>query len=138
MHARVLSFVVVATLALIACGKKASDVPPPEVTGLAAVPSSAEIVIAVDIEKLAASPIVARAAEQLLMRDALLAQSWAHVRDECKIDVPKQIKRLTIALGPSPNPSKPGTGPVLMIATGALTETDLTTCIRSLVGKGGG
>ena len=136
MRARIaIAFVVVA---LVACGKKGSDGPPAEVTGLSAVPSSAEIVIAVDVEKIAASPIVMRAAEQLLMRDPQLAQSWEHVRDACKLDVAKQIRRLTIALGPSPNPAKPGTGPVLMIATGAIAETELTTCIRSLVGKGGG
>jgi hypothetical protein len=128
-----------AILCAIACGKKSgSDAPPPEVTGLSAVPSSAEIVIAIDVEKLAASPIVARAAEQLLARDAQLAESWAHVRDECKIDVAKQIKRLTIALGPAPNPAKPGTGPMLMVATGAIGEAELSACIRSLVGKGGG
>lgn len=129
----------IAIVCAIACGKKSgSDAPPPEVTGLAAVPSSAEIVIAVDVEKLANSPIVLRAAEQLLMRDAGLAQSWEHVRDACKIDVARQIKRLTIALGPSPNPAKPGTGPVLMVATGTINENELTTCVRSLVGKGGG
>jgi len=129
----------IAIVCAIACGKKSgSDVPPPEVTGLAAVPSSAEIVIVVDVEKLASSPIVERAAEQLLLRDAGLAQSWAHVRDACKIDIGRQIKRLTIALGPPPNPAKPGTGPMLMVATGTIVENDLTTCIRSLVGKGGG
>ena len=128
-----------AVVLAFACGKKRDrDAPPPEVTGLAAVPSSAEIVIAVDIEKLAGSPIVTRAAEQLLLRDAQLAQSWEHVRDACKIDVTKQIKRLTIALGPSPNPAKPGTGPVLMVATGTIGETELSACVRSLVGKGGG
>lgn len=123
----------------VACGKKSGkEPPPPEVTGLAAVPASAEIVIAADVEKLAASPIVVRAAEQLLAHDAELAERWAHVRDACKLDVTKQIKRLTIAIGPSPNPAKPGTGPMLMVATGALDETALATCIRSLVGKGGG
>ncbi|HLL22706.1 MAG TPA: hypothetical protein VK427_11270 [Kofleriaceae bacterium] len=122
-----------------ACGKKAgSNAPPPELTGLAAVPSSAEIVIAVDVEKLSASPIVARAVEQLLMRDAQLRERWEHVRDACKLDVTRHIKRLTIALGPSPEPAKPGTGPVLMVATGAMKEAELSTCIRSLVGKGGG
>jgi hypothetical protein len=123
----------------VACGKKSgSNGPPPEVTGLSAVPSSAKIVIAIDVEKLAASPVVARAAEQLLARDTQLAESWAHVRDECKIDVAKQIKRMTIALGPAPNAAQPGTGPMLMVATGAIGEAELSTCIRSLVGKGGG
>lgn len=123
----------------IACGKKSgSNAPPPEVTGLSAVPSSAEIVIAIDVEKLAGSPIVVRAAEQLLSRDPALAANWAQVRDECKIDVTKQIKRVTVALGPPPNPAQPGTGPMLMVATGSINEADLSACIRSLVGKGGG
>lgn len=134
----IVSVVASGAVAASGCGKKSSDAPPPEVTGLAAVPASAEIVIAVDIEKLAASPIVARAAEQLLLRDPQLAESWSHVRDACKIDVTKQIKRLTIAIGPATNPAKPGTGPVLMVATGAIAETELAACVRSLVGKGGG
>ena len=130
---------IIAVACAIACGKKSGpDAPPPEVTGLSAVPSSAEIVIAIDVEKLASSPIVARAAEQLLMRDTQLAESWAHVRDACKIDVTKQIKRLVIALGPSSNSAKPGTGPMLMVATGAIGEAELSACVRSLVGKGGG
>ena len=137
MRARVAAIAAIALA--VACGsKKSNEGPPPEVTGLAAVPSSAEIVIAVDVEKLASSPLVTRAAEQLLLRDPALAQSWEHVRDACKLDVTKQIRRLTIALGPSPNPNKPGTGPVLMVATGKIAETELATCIRSLVGKGGG
>lgn len=122
----------------IACGKKGSDAPPPEVTGLAAVPSSAEVLIAVDVEKLAGSPIVERAVQQLLLRDPQLAQSWEHVRDACKIDLARQIKRVVLALGPSPSPQKPGTGPVLMVAVGAVPEPELSTCVRQLVGKGGG
>jgi hypothetical protein len=122
----------------VACSKKRNEAPPPEVTGLAAVPSSAEIVIAFDVEKLASSPLVSRAVEQLLSRETQLRESWEHVRDACKLDLIKQIKRVTIALGPSPNPAKPGTGPVLMVATGTIGEAPLTTCVRSLVGKGGG
>src|SRR6188508_3730949 len=131
MTMRTRAIAIFAIASAIACGKKGNDGPPPELTGLAAVPSSAEIVIAIDVEKLASSPIVTRAAEQLLLRDPQLAESWAHVRDACKIDVTKQIRRLTIALGPSPDPKKPGTGPVLMVATGKITESELATCIRS-------
>jgi hypothetical protein len=122
----------------VACGKKGREAPPPEVTGLAAVPASAEVIVAVDVERLAGSPIVGRAVDQLLLRDPQLAERWAHVRDECKLDVAKQLKRLMIALGPPANPQKPGTGPVLLIATGAIGETALAACVRSLVGKGGG
>ena len=128
----------IAVASAIACGKKASDAPPPEVTGLAAVPASADVVVAVHVQKLAGSPIVERAVQQLLLRDPQLAQRWAHVRDECKLDVAKQLERLVIALGPPSNPQKPETRPVLMVATGAIGETALAGCVRSLVGKGGG
>jgi hypothetical protein len=92
----------------------------------------------VNVEKLSASPIVERAIEQLLMRDPQLAENWGHVRDECKLDVAKQMRHVTVALGPPPDPKKPGTGPVLMVATGQLAEAELSKCIRTLVGKGGG
>src|SRR5688572_10916460 len=126
------TLVAIAVLA-IGCGKKASDAPPPEVSGLSAVPSSAEVLIAVDVERIGASPIVARAFEQLLLKDPQLAESWSHVRDACKIDIGKQIKRVMVALGPSPNPAKPGTGPILMVATGTIGETEVAACVRSLV-----
>ncbi|MBA3397583.1 MAG: hypothetical protein H0T89_33475 [Deltaproteobacteria bacterium] len=135
--ARGCAVIAIAVLAT-ACGKQADRAPAPELTGLAAVPSTAEVVIGVDVEKLGASPLVERAAAQLLLRDAQLAASWEHVREACKIDVQKQVKRLMIALGPAAPNARPGTGPVLMVATGALVETDLASCMRSLVGKGGG
>ncbi|MBA3817464.1 MAG: hypothetical protein H0X17_01105 [Deltaproteobacteria bacterium] len=129
----------IAILVASACSKKsANQGPPPELTGLAAVPSSADVVLGVDVDKLASSPIVERAVEQLLMRDTRLRESWELVRDGCKIDVRKQIRRVMVALGPTAPDSRVGTGPVLMIATGSLSEAELASCVRSLVGKGGG
>ncbi|HEU0034702.1 MAG TPA: hypothetical protein VFQ53_28955 [Kofleriaceae bacterium] len=133
----------IAGLALLvsaACGKKSDGPsgPPPEVTGLAAVPSTAEVIIAADVQRLADSPIVERALEQLLVRDPSLAQSWQEVAEGCKIDVAKQIKHVVLVLGPTPKGGRPGTGPVLMVATGSVPETELSACIGKLVGKGGG
>lgn len=122
-----------------ACGgkkEKEHRAPPPEVTGLGAVPATAQVVIGIDVAKLAASPIVARAAEQLLLREPSLAESWAHVNDACKIDVLKQVKHVVLALGPSQ--AAAGSGAVLAVATGSLSEPDLATCVRTMVGKGGG
>ena len=123
-----------------ACGKKkpGTDHPPPEVTGLAAVPASAQVLIAADVTKLSDSALVSRAVDQLLMRDVQLASRWNDVRDNCKIDLTKQVKRVMLALGPTPATQPTGTGPVLMVATGQLVEPDLAACIRTLVGKGGG
>ncbi|MBA2543798.1 MAG: hypothetical protein H0V17_29410, partial [Deltaproteobacteria bacterium] len=60
-----------------ACGKKSEPSgPPPEITGLAAVPSTAEVIIGGDVGKLSDSPIIERAIEQLMSRDSKLATSW--------------------------------------------------------------
>lgn len=141
--------VIAVALAAPGCKKKAgsSSAPSPEVSGLAAVPASAEAVIGLDVAKLAASPIIERAVSQLLLRDADLAKSWGHIRDACKIDLQTQVKRVMLALGPAataalpPGSTAPASQPVLLIATGAaaaLNEAELSTCIRTMVGKGGG
>jgi hypothetical protein len=131
---------VLGLLLVAGCGKKKSresNAPSPEVTGLAAVPATAQVVIGADIGKLSASPIVERAVQQLLLRDPKLAESWGHVQESCKLDVTKQVKHVMLALGPSGQGAL-GTGPVLMVATGTLSEPDLASCIRTMVGKGGG
>jgi hypothetical protein len=121
------------------CGKKqASSGPAPELTGLAVIPSSVEVVVGADIAKLTDSPVIDRAIEQVLMRDAVLSERWQRLKDECKIDLGKQIKRVMLALGPSPPGPAPGTGPVLMVAVGSLPETELQQCVTKLVGAGGG
>lgn len=120
------------------CGKRESAPagPAPELTGLAVVPASAEVIVGAELGKLAGSPVVERAAEQLLLHDAALAERWQRIRAECKIDVGKQIKRLMLALGPATDAV--GTGPVLMVAVGALPEPDLKDCVTRLVGTGTG
>ena len=132
--------VLVLSLHVGACGKKAaeSNNPSPEVTGLAAVPASAQVLIAVDVTKLQDSALVARAVDQLLMRDPVLATKWGEVQASCKLDLGKQLKRVMLALGPPPQGAATGTGPVLMVANGTIAEPDLANCIRTMVGKGGG
>src|SRR5262249_50849306 len=121
------------------CGKKeTSSGPPPELTGLAVVPASAEVVVGLDLKKLDDSPVIDRTVEQLLARDAVLAERWQRLRDECKIDLVKQIKRIMLALGPPRGAPAPGTGPVLMVAVGSLAEADLKDCVTKLIGTGGG
>lgn len=121
------------------CGKKeAPSGPAPELTGLAVIPASVEVVVGADIAKLTDSPVIDRAIEQVLMRDAVLSERWQRLKDECKIDLGKQIKRVMVALGPSRPGPAPGTGPVLMVAVGSLPETELQQCVTKLVGAGGG
>jgi len=82
------------------------------------------VIVGVDVAKLAFSPIVERAIDQLLLRDPVLQQSWQEVHDGCKIDVIKQVKHVVLAIGPHAPGGRPGTGPTLLIATGTLPEHD--------------
>ena len=120
------------------CGKKSgsSSSPAAELVGLAAVPASAEVVIAADVSRVVNSALADRAIDQLLQRDAELAGRWQKLHDSCKLDV-KQFKHVLLAIGPHTGP-QPGTGPVLMVATGQLVEADLAACVRAMVGQGGG
>ena len=123
----------------LGCGKKASPPsgPAPELTGLAAVPASAEAVVGGDISKLLGSPVIDRAVEQLLLHNATLSERWQRVKQDCKLDVAKQVKRVMLAIGPHPGP-EPGTGPVIMVVVGAIPEADLKDCVGKMVGTGGG
>lgn len=121
------------------CGKKeAPSGPPPELTGLAVIPASAVVVLGADIAKLTDSPVIDRAIEQLLMRESVLSERWQRLKDECKIDLGKQLKRVMLALGPNRPGPGPGTGPVLTVAIGSLPETEFQQCVTKLVGAGGG
>jgi hypothetical protein len=79
---------------------------------------------------------VQRAVDQLLSRDADLAMRWQKLHESCKLDV-SQLSKIILAIGPHTGP-QPGTGPVLMVATGKLAETDFATCVRGMVGQGSG
>jgi hypothetical protein len=128
-----------AALAASGCGKKAAEPanPPPEITGLAAVPATAEAVVGADVARLAGAPVIDRAVEQLLLRDQVLAERWGRLKDDCKIDLVKQVKRVMLAIGPHAG-TKPGTGPVLMVVIGSIPESDLKECVAKLVGGGSG
>lgn len=132
---RVAACVVLALALLVACkgGKeKPAEVRP--LAGLEAVPASATVVVGVDVAAVASSALVSRAAEQLLLRDGELAERWQRVQDECKLDFVATVRTLIIALGAKVD----GVAPVLLVASGKLSETELAACMRSLVGKGGG
>ena len=130
-------FAAAAALAFVAgCGRKKKSGPPPEITGLAAVPSSAEVVVVADVPRVLDAPLVSRAVDMLVARDPGLAAAWQKLHDTCKLD-PKNIKHVTLAISPHPGP-QPGTGPVLLVATGQLVETELAGCVRTMVGQGGG
>lgn len=121
------------------CSKKRSVAGglPPDVSGLAAVPSNADVIIGIDVRRLAESPIVTRAIAMLLAREPVLAARWQGLREGCKLDV-DHVGHLMLALGPPPDGGRLGTGPLVMIATGKISEPELVKCVREMVGKGGG
>jgi hypothetical protein len=126
-----------ALIGTASCGKKSSsNGPSPDVSGLAAVPASAEVVIAIDVQRVLDAPLVDRAIDVLLQHDAVLAERWQKLHDSCKLD-PKQFEHVALAIGPHTGPA-PGTGPVLVVATGKLVETELAACVRTMVGGGSG
>jgi hypothetical protein len=139
MRLRAALVVVAVTAILAGCGKKAkvASGPSPELTGLAAVPSTAEVIIGMDAARLAESQIITRAIELLISREPDLATKWKALRESCPLEL-KNVNRMMIALGPTPAGGRLGTGPLVMIATGKIAEADLVKCVREIVGKGGG
>ncbi|MGE0868734.1 MAG: hypothetical protein AB7P03_09235 [Kofleriaceae bacterium] len=111
--------------------------PPPEITGLAAVPANAIAVIGADVAKLGDSDLVDRAISSLLVRERGLSEKWQRLQS-CKLDLIHKLDHVMLAVGP-PNADAPhGSGPALLVAVGTLVETDVTACVRTLVGNGGG
>jgi hypothetical protein len=109
---------------VVGCRKKPTEPsgPAPEITGLAAVPATAEAVLGVDVGKLADAPVIDRVVEQLLLRNPVLSERWQRLRSDCKIALGKQVKRIMLAIGPHPG-SAPGTGPVIMVVVGSIPRT---------------
>jgi len=133
---RSLLLISLASLAFAGCGKKSSTGSAAEVVGLSAVPASAEIVVSADVARVMDSPLVDRAVDQLMLREPSLATEWQQLHDSCKFD-PARITHVLFAMGPKGN-QQIGTGPVLMVATGKIAENELVTCVRGMVGSGGG
>lgn len=125
-----------ACLTLAACHRKHGTAASADVTGLGAVPASAQVVVSADVARVIDAPLVRRVADELLARDPSLAASWQKLHASCKLD-PKSVQHVTLAIGPHEG-AKPGTGPVLIIASGTLSEAAFADCVRAMVGQGGG
>jgi hypothetical protein len=73
-------------------------------------------------------------ARLLVERDPDLAAGWQRVASACQLDLRTQLRSIVLALRPR---GASGAQPVLSVATGALSESTLATCLRSTVGSGG-
>jgi hypothetical protein len=129
-----LAALALAAVVAAGCGKKSSKATA-EVAGLSAVPASATAVVVVDVPRILGSQLVERAVDQLLLRDPLLRDRWEQLTTTCKLDA-RKLKHVVLAIG-SHQPQA-ATGPVLMVVTGQIVETELASCVRTIVGQGGG
>ncbi len=148
---RVASVVLVSALIThaAACKKKAAGgAGLAERSGLGAVPASADVVVSIYVAAISSAPLVQQAASKLLLRDSALAARWERLHTACKLD-PMAMKQVVLALGPAraaapagsaaPMTAAPDAGKaVLMVVTGPLVEADFASCVRSMVGGGGG
>lgn len=132
---RLATFAIAAALVFSGCGSKRTKAPP-EVAGFQAVPASATAVVVADVARLIDSPLIGRAVDQLLLREPVLNERWQQLYNTCKLDA-RRLKQVVLATGPHEGKGS-GTGPVLMVVTGQLVETELATCVRTMVGQGGG
>jgi hypothetical protein len=127
----------VAALAFaVGCGKHgqpSSDAA--AVTGLSAVPKGAVAVVGVDVARLTGDPLVVRAVEQLLVRRPELQERITALETACHLDLTSKVKRVILAAGARGADNQT---PILMVATGQITEADLTACLGNAVGSGGG
>ncbi len=107
-----------------------------QVAALAAVPADATVVVGIDVGQLAQAQVVARAVDQMLIRDPDLAARLARLAKDCGVDVTHQVKSVHLALGPRPSkgPAAPAS---LLVATGQIAEAALTQCLQAGVGSGG-
>lgn len=121
-------------VALAGCKDKPPAKPPPppaQLTGLAAVPASAKVVIGADPARLAGSPLMARAARVMLDREPTIGDRVARLAEKCGLDWRTKIASLHLVLTTeAPHP--------MMIATGELVEAELVRCVQGTVGTGGG
>ena len=133
----------------VACKKKlAGGAALADRSGLGAVPASADVVVSIDVAAVSSAPLVQQAATKLLLRDTALAARWDRLRTACKLD-PLAMKQVVLALGPARAAAPAGSGApmtaapdagkaVLMVVTGPLVEADFASCVRAMVGGGGG
>jgi hypothetical protein len=129
-----LACIALAAVVAAGCGKKSSRATP-DVAGLSAVPASATAIVVADVARVIDSELVDRAVDQLLLRDPVLRDRWQQLYNSCKIDA-RKLKHVVLAIGPRQEGG--ATGPVLMVVTGQIVETELASCVRTMIGQGGG
>lgn len=135
--------VLIAAVALVAlaggCKEKSRErralVP---VAALAAIPVDATVVVGIDPAQLAQASVVARAIDQMLLRDPELSARLARLARDCGVDVTSQVKMVLLAVGPRPAGSTIGKQPSLLVASGGIAEPALTRCLQAGTGSGGG
>jgi hypothetical protein len=107
------------------------------VAALAAIPADASVVVGIDVPQLAQAAVVARAVDQMLIRDPELAARLGRLAKDCGVDVTTQVKTVLLAVGPRPEKTV-GPQSSLLVASGQIGEAALTRCLQAGTGGGGG
>jgi hypothetical protein len=115
--------------------RRATPAAPVPIAALRAIPADAAAVVGLDVERLARSRLVARAVDQMFDRSPEVRDRLTALAATCQLDLPTQVKTVHLALGP---PVTTGARASILVATGELTETNLTRCLQAGVGAGGG
>jgi hypothetical protein len=108
------------------------------VEGMNAVPASADVVLGAEIAPLARSAIIERAVVRMLQSDPGLQAELDKLFKGCGFDPVRDLRTVLLAMD-TPAAGKAGEAdPVLMVATGRLSEGKLASCVGQHMSQLGG
>jgi hypothetical protein len=101
------------------------------VRGLAAIPADARVIVGLDLAGLRDAPVARRVMGAALGRDPDVAARLAALARRCDLDLARDVDRLVIGLGATPEE-------VALVATGRLDEAAIAACVGATVAGDGG
>jgi hypothetical protein len=127
----------VASMAISGCGKRKAAPPvAADLVGMQAIPAEARVVVGLDVRRLADSETFVKAAKQLLLRNPELLARIGRLMDDCRLDLSTDIQSVLLAGGDGD--TKDRGRPLVMVASGKLSENELAGCVRTHVTEDGG
>lgn len=136
----VLVFLVGTAASTTGCKRSKKKAPTPSIAsieGVAALPSGLEVVVGVDVKRVASSGLVARAINQLFARDPQLQRQIAGLLEACQIDPAVDLSSALIGTATQPG----GAGAAietLLVVSGRFDEANLAACLgKYMSGEGG-
>jgi hypothetical protein len=116
------------------CSKRGEEEKTIAVEGIEAIPQEVTAIAALRIEKLANSPLVQRAVQQMLLRDPELQKRIHELTQACEFDPSKQLSTVLLGMGAASNDE-------ILVATGHFSpevQGKLVSCVTRLAAQSGG